>query len=311
VQVLVALARETGQELALPSLVLEEGVSARRREIEDAFSTLEASHKESRKFAAIPPLPELPVPGELAREYGEELRRTFPIVPLPDGAAEEALRREAHRERPARSGAGARDVAIWMTAKDIHRATGGPTYFVSANTRDFAEALDSLHPDLQREIDSLGGEFSYCRSVAEVLEKLAAPDDPFMDVAFLTDHEVATAAAVAGIQQPDAIATLSRPEELAVRNAGPLYIAGGVSATPTSVSDARGFTVGGRRITLGWTRWEFVIPVGVTVRGDAGTAQLTSSLSCGAALQMIARIEADGSGQADVETIAVRGVKQT
>jgi hypothetical protein len=283
---------------------------ARRREIEEAYDKLQAAHKSARRFAAIAPLAELPVPGELAREYGAELGRKFSILELADGAAEESLRREAHRERPARSGAGARDVAIWLTAKEAHKTTGGPTHFVSANSKDFGGAAGALHPDLVREIERLGGEFTYCRSVGELLEKIATPDEPFIDVGFLTDEEVALSAAVAGIQLPEATAALAIPEELAVRNAGPLYVAGPVLATPTAVSEARGFTVEGRRISLGWTHWDFVIPVGVTVKGDAGTAQLTASVICGAALQMIGRLDADGTG-IDAETIAVRGIKQS
>jgi hypothetical protein len=309
IQVLSALARETGQELALPSLVLEEAVSARRREIEDAFDKLHAAHRLARRFAAVAPLAELPVPGELAREYGAELGRLFTIAELPHGAGEESLRREAHRERPARSGAGARDVAIWLTTKEIHATTGGPTYFVSGNTDDFGGAGTSLHPDLLREVEAVGGEFTYCTSVAGLLERLAAADEPFVDVQFLTGHEVAIAAAVAGIQEPEIIAALPVPDDLQVRAAGPLYAAGPISATATSVSDTRGFTVEGRRVTLGWTHWAFSIPVGVTVRADAGSAQLSASVECLAALQMMVRIEADGV-EIHAETLAVRGVKQ-
>jgi len=308
IQVLCALSREVSQPLMLPSLVLEEAVSSRRREIEDAFDKLLSAHKAAHRFAAIPPLAELPIPGELAREYGEELGRLFAVADLPDRAADEALRREAHRERPARSGAGARDVAIWLTAKSIHATTHGPTFFLSDNVQDFGGDGGALHPDLEREMEALGGDFKYCRSIGDLLAELATHDEPFVDAAFLAAHEETVAAARLGILDPEVLATLSIPENPEARRRSGLYAAGPISATPTDVSGTTGFTIEGRRITVAWTRWQFVIPGGILL-GHGGRAQFTSEVGCTAVLQMIVRVAEDGI-TVDAETLAVRALKQ-
>jgi hypothetical protein len=151
ISILVALARETGCELVVPELVIEEATSQRLRTIEAAFDLLRKAHRDAQAFASIPMLPDLPVPGELAREFRRKLETVCRTASTPGEAGKEALRREAFRLRPAREGKGARDVAIWLTVKSAHQATGTEGYFVSKNIKDFADPSDRsrLHPDLR------------------------------------------------------------------------------------------------------------------------------------------------------------------
>ena len=140
-------------------MVLDEVESQFARTAEGAFDVLRRAHRNARGLANIPLLTDLPVPGDLAREYR---RRLFDIAsteaPPAAGAAEEALRREAHRLRPAREGKGARDVAIWLSVKAAHEAAGNDGILLTQNTKDFGSPGNPrmLHPDLAAEIGGLG-----------------------------------------------------------------------------------------------------------------------------------------------------------
>ncbi len=74
------------------------------------------------------------------------------------------------------SATGARDAAVWLAAARIHRESGDAvTFFISSNTRDFAESGDQralraeLLPDLGDRISS----FHYLPSLGAALEMLA------------------------------------------------------------------------------------------------------------------------------------------
>lgn len=308
INILLALGGETGHDVALPSIVLEEAVSERRREIELAFDQLISAHRAACKYANLPPLAERPVPGELAREYENILRHRFTILPIPPGASDEALRREAHRLRPARDGRGARDVAIWLTAKRAHVDSGGPTYFVSNNVKDFGHPDGSLHKDLRQEVGRFKGEFSYCRSVAELLGLVAEPIEAFVDAEYLNAHTEAAQAAISVLHRDDVLNSLTLPPELDVANRTPPFAAGPADAHPVAVRDSRSFQLEARKIAVVWTQWEIRFTAGVVVSAGIGKAQVTAAIDSRAAMQLL--VEADlNDAVVDIQALAVGRVR--
>lgn len=171
---LIAVARTAGHQLALPSLVIEESVNARRRDAIAAFELLSAAHKRAFRYSdAVTTY--IPSGDDSAEEWRRELSDSFKAIDLPPAAAVEALRREAHRLPPARDGKGGRDVAIWLTVLQDATGSNGPSYFVSDNTHDFArpDNKDDPHPELAAEIAATGAELSYCPSLDSLFAKIA------------------------------------------------------------------------------------------------------------------------------------------
>jgi len=307
--VLVALARETGHDLVVPELVANEATSQRLRTIEAAFDVLQRAHRDARTFASIPILPDLPVPGELAREFRRELESLCRIVSMPEGAGEEALRRETFRLRPAREGKGARDVAIWLTVKSAHEATGAEGYFVSQNIKDFGDPSDRtrLHPDLRAEIE--GPALHLATSVERLLEMLATQNESFIDNAFLRDNNEeclrAVIRAVEGVNLGDLVQQM--PEAPVGGSRRRFYVAGQVLAETLGINEKRGFGVQHRRIAIAWTRWRLVIPVGILERSGTGMVQTMVEVTCQGSFQIWARL-GDGAS-VDVEVSSIRGLK--
>jgi PIN domain len=307
--ILVALAGEMGYELVVPELVADEATSKRLRTIEAAFDVFQRAHRDARIFASIPLFPDLPVPGELAREFRRKLEALCRIASMPEGAGEEALRRETFRLRPAREGKGARDVAIWLTVKSAHEASGVEGYFISDNVKDFADPSDRsrLHPDLRAEIE--GPALHFARSVERLLEMLAAQNEPFIDNAFLRDNNEeclrAVVRAVDGVNLGDLVQQM--PEAPIVGSRRRFYVAGPVLGESLGINEKRGFGIQGRRVTIAWTRWRLVIPVGILERSGTGMVQTMVEITCQGSFQIWARL--GGETSMDVEVSSVGTLK--
>ncbi|WP_330271194.1 PIN domain-containing protein [Lentzea sp. NBC_00516] len=162
----------------LPEIALEESVSARRRSARASFDALQAAHKEASKYFTLDPI-YIPDEDEVAQKWDQELRGTFKIIRLYGEDASEALRREAHRIKPARDGIGARDSAIWLAVKRHHQKNGGPTYFVTNNSSDFSGSNKrELHGNLSEELGESGGaDFFLFNQLDEVVTELAERAD--------------------------------------------------------------------------------------------------------------------------------------
>jgi hypothetical protein len=299
--ILVALARETGHELVVPALVVEEATSHRLRSIEGVFDVLGRAHRDAQRVANIPILPEFPVPGELAREFRRNLEDICRVVQMPEAGGDEALRRETYRLRPARGGAGARDVGIWLTVKAAHEAAGNDGFLLTSNTQDFANPEDrsQLHPDLRGEIERT--ELRLATSVAHLLELLEVPADAFIDEAFVAESEDCTRAVVRAVDDMNLVEVLrdvpNAPPPAEKRKA---YLAGPVVAQLLAVNDARGFRVEGRRIGVCWTRWRLTLTVGLLERAGSGLAQTTLEVICEGPFQIWVRMDDEGAVSADV-----------
>ncbi|MEJ7569918.1 MAG: PIN domain-containing protein [Gaiellaceae bacterium] len=295
-QLLVAAASETGHELVLPSLVLEEASSRRRREIEEAFDSLLTSTRSARRFAQIPLPADLPVPGELAATYEDQLRQIFSIASLPEDAGAEALRREVNRLRPTREGRGARDAAIWLTVKDVHtRGNGSMTVFLSANVKDFG-SQGALHEDLRQEIALLPGAFVYCKSIAEVLATIAQAEPNFVDIAYLTNAPEIAVSIGEAMRVTEALGAVELPPDFQI----PLSLAD--SPRPVDVSDVRVFSVEGLRVAVGWTKWL------VSLTGPAGTTSNLTPVELESSVQILVR-ETGDAPKTETEVLAIRAVR--
>src|SRR5271165_85946 len=140
VAMLRTLAKLTNHGLWLPDIALEEHLAHYRRDIQAAEAQRRAAERELKRLVPYLRLPELPpfniLPAVMDRTH--RLQETFLICPTPDEAGREAVLREARRQPPATvtkdgHGAGARDVAIWLTALQACDERDEETYFVSAD----------------------------------------------------------------------------------------------------------------------------------------------------------------------------------
>lgn len=169
-------------QVVLPALVATESVSARRRSAEAALAkTRSALTLLQKAFGTAAPDYYLPGVSVAVERWEDDLKHRCTVLPLHGDDAIEALSREAYRRAPARStsddsATGARDAAIWLTAARWHRENDGTTtYFVSSNTRDFADTNEQhkLRAELLLDLADCAESFYYFPSLAAAIEALA------------------------------------------------------------------------------------------------------------------------------------------
>jgi PIN domain len=177
-----AIAEKTGHKVSLPAIVVEESVAMFYREL---CKEWDKANTAARSLARFFPGYRIEEPDlvKRAEQWRADLQRSFAILDAPPGAADEALRREAHRIAPTRSagpkgsGSGARDALIWLTILDAYgrEPANGVTFFVTSNPVDFGDG--ELLPALQREVDAVAttASFRYLTSMTELLDALATP----------------------------------------------------------------------------------------------------------------------------------------
>ncbi|MGO4459415.1 PIN domain-containing protein [Streptomyces sp. M-16] len=178
-----------GRALAIPEMVATELVAHHQHEVE---LNLKAAHTALGALSGafhqdlLAPVRALSV-RDAVEKYRASLEQVFTILPSPPGAAEEALRREAHRMPPAEQvwtdgknkvkARGARDTAIWLTLLAAAE-TQKELWFLSYD-KDFGSA-DGFHPALADEAQNRLGESSTClrlmhSGIKQLLEELAEP----------------------------------------------------------------------------------------------------------------------------------------
>ncbi|GAB4213953.1 MAG: hypothetical protein OHK0022_51800 [Roseiflexaceae bacterium] len=174
-ETLVILANEANQDVVITDVVLNESLAHRKREIEEAFSSLRSAFRKARIYADNITEIELPNVQDLIDKWKTDLLRRVKVVETPISAFEEAIFREIQRIRPTREGKGARDAVIWIGIKYAHLASNTTNYFVSQNTKDFGSSLqdDDFHEDLKKEIDNFSFPLIYCKSIDKLLERIA------------------------------------------------------------------------------------------------------------------------------------------
>lgn len=188
VAMLGTLATQTGHRLCLPEIALEEHLAHYRRDVEEADRVRRTAEAELRTLVphlgvGVQPPVQL---NQAVQQRTQLLQQVFQILQLPEGAAREALRREANRLAPAKvswetPGTGARDVAIWLTAISASKEGAWDTYFVAQDNAAFGKSV--LKPELQQELRSRGvaSNFRYCNGVDKLLDELAVKHDSAPD----------------------------------------------------------------------------------------------------------------------------------
>jgi hypothetical protein len=255
---LQAVAKATGHQLAVPGLVVDEFVARYEHSVKDAVDTAERALRAVRDLVpgAKVQVPPLPAPSAAAMDSGQRLREIFQILPVPVGVASTALRREVVRQLPAstnweRPGFGARDAAIWLTA--LQAGAGGEhVFFVSRDKAAFGDGR--LHTILEEEAAAAGTSLTYCTGIDELLEILAVKRE-------LADDDDAGIAA-ASIVRAAVVNELSRPEVLfeILDRIPALPRIGGTSSGDISLelnraSKSRAYFVNGRLWASGRMHW--------------------------------------------------------
>ncbi|MGR6998677.1 PIN domain-containing protein [Yinghuangia aomiensis] len=117
-----------------------------------------------------------------ARNHWEHVYEgEFDVIPTPPGVADEALRREAFCDKPAKPDenkkGGARDAAIWLTVVDfLRRHPQTQVYFVSNNTKDFGDST-SFPPQLGKDLGPDRHHFTLLTSLEAVIAAVTKPVD--------------------------------------------------------------------------------------------------------------------------------------
>lgn len=282
VSTIAAICREAGLEIVVPSLVADEVESSRLRVLEGALDALVAAHREAARLAPLGGLPELPNPGELAREYRRDLDGRFSTATTPPNAAEEALRRETFRLRPARIGKGARDVAIWLTVREDHLQRAEAGYLVTSNSRDFAATGNSaeLHPNLVAEVTGHAHPLMLCPSAPDLAKILAENVDPFVDETTLDGLGPFVRAASRLLHDASFLSSLAPPQELQVAPDGRLFAGSEVSVVLDRVHRLDGYRIEGRRICVGQIGWDMAFELGTLEKAGMGRLQRTVPVRC-------------------------------
>lgn len=188
------VAEQTGHDLVLPEVVVEEYMAHYAHEVELAAKKVRDGVDELRRL--IPRWAADPALLRSVEEDAADLRRgklgeLFRVHPTPGGAWRESMIREASRRPPAKSSwengkaGGARDVAIWLTVLDACQSSREATYFVTENSSDFGRN-GSLRPELAKEADDRLGHdadlLRYCPGIPALMSQLGIenaqpPDD--------------------------------------------------------------------------------------------------------------------------------------
>jgi hypothetical protein len=179
---ILQLARQAGQRVALPEVVLREYLSHHRRDLiskikaaQDAVQHLlgaqdDWANRETWRFLDYPDV------DAAVAAMDHRLRTEFHTLVLTEAVAKGGLFREIDRKAPAstdlsKKGSGARDATIWLTVLEQCTASPGEQIFFVANDSDFG--TQSLRPDLVPEAPA---NLVYCHGLAAVLQYLADPD---------------------------------------------------------------------------------------------------------------------------------------
>lgn len=176
IDALLRIAREHGQEVAIPEIVLHESINARYDSVRAEIEKLRKALADASNFFEVPPI-YLPDIDEVVTKWEQSVRSLFRIIPDKPEHALESLRREARRVRPASKGRGARDSLIWLTIIYHAEPNRNEHFFVSQNTNDFEGSETNLRSELLSEIHQLGVNLNYTSSLDALLTQLAPSID--------------------------------------------------------------------------------------------------------------------------------------
>jgi hypothetical protein len=160
---LFAYLRRSGGKLVLPDLVVWEVKARYSEKLKDSINAARSSwsNLSATQMNEYPAFPRVKIQDEVKTLEEKLLNPSLGVEVLPyskvDGVdVNEIARRGIKRLRPANSnGEELRDVIIWLLIFQYARTTGRPIALISRDQGFRAsKEEDTLHPDLQREIDS-------------------------------------------------------------------------------------------------------------------------------------------------------------
>ncbi|MGP3985089.1 PIN domain-containing protein [Streptomyces sp. KR80] len=186
---LVKIAALAEHDLAIPNMVAVEHVAHHQHEVDEAVDrALKELRTLSKAFDHDLTDKVRRLSGQAAAERRQAaLEEKFTILYPPERAAEEALKREAHRRPPAKqdwkpgNARGARDVTIWLTLLEAARTANAEVWFLSRDN-DFGNEQD-FHPLLRQEAEQTLGVHAAARlrllhgGINELLGELAEQVD--------------------------------------------------------------------------------------------------------------------------------------
>ena len=154
-------ARKLEMEIVIPAMATDEAEAHQVRRLETARRDLRSAQAAFNELFSAPVISETPpdIAGIIS-DWRESLTTLFVVKTHPQGAAEEALRREVLRLPPARAtydakgrdtgATGSRDALIWLTILDDMGARNESGHFISGN-KDFIRK-GTLREELAGEI---------------------------------------------------------------------------------------------------------------------------------------------------------------
>lgn len=305
--VIRAVANQRGHKIFVPRLVLEEAVANRQREVEDAIRDLGRAINRLRKLGAEIEAPLLQEPAEAAEQWRRDLMAQVTVVETPDGAPWEALVREVWRLRPAREGKGARDTAIWLTVLNKHLGLRETSYFVSHNTRDFADPQDKgrLHPELAAQCTSVEYPLYYCHSSSALLAQLGEKLETPLTEDMLTGDDAVLSALIEYLSRPETLSKL-----LFDPSPGTLYVASPVKPTLQRLGAHEAYTVNNITVVVAWTHWSMDFSLGMlTTYGYRGFAQEILPVVVEGDFQLWIRREQDEASLSEAEVAVAENLQ--
>jgi hypothetical protein len=156
--------------LSVADITLHESINLKMAEAEAWIDSLRKSYRRLGEIVSMQPI-YIPSIEELSAKWEAAIRARFDVIEVDGADACEALRREALRILPAQRGVGARDSAIWLTAKRL-AAEGSSVMLVTNNTGDFGKG--SLHANLADELSGMDDRLVYLTSLQALIETMAA-----------------------------------------------------------------------------------------------------------------------------------------
>jgi hypothetical protein len=303
---LQAVAKARGLEIVLPSLALEESVSARSRDALQAFEALASAHKRASRFAEVV-LTYIPSAEDAAVEWRQALVATFRIADLPPHSALEALQREVHRKPPARRGVGGRDAAIWLTVVNEHLKSKGAGYFVSENTDDFADPADrnELHPELTAELPPEAEPLYFHPSIDTLMEALATPLQLKKPVESLLEADTVQQAVLRSIEA-DVFSRLGirRTETRSMLGTG-VYAIEPVKSLRQEAKQVRAYQVEDKAYALVWSLIELRVSVGVLGRTRGGAIETSTGMTLCVEMRIWLELDKDLEITREAEVVSV------
>lgn len=155
--------------LCVADITLQESINLKMAQAEGWIEGLQKSHRRLGEIVSMGPI-YIPSIEELSAKWESAIRARFDVLEIDGSDAREALRREARRMLPAQNGVGARDSAIWLTAKRL-AAEGSLVILVTNNSGDFGKG--SLHPVLADELSGMDDRLVYQTSLQALIEMIA------------------------------------------------------------------------------------------------------------------------------------------